>query len=114
MSKNQRPDIDALVRCAERFAALLSREPAPEAEVRRVLEDILFHRESWEAAREHLLTEAELINLVLAHLHTLLIESARVPSASEPGPEPWEDPALRDCIRQSLSLREPNQSGQRS
>jgi len=96
---SQRPNVEALVRCARLFAQSLSVSPLPDARARAVVDDVLFGRkDAWAGFTMGIITREEVTNLLLAHLHTELVSGlARYPEG-----EPWKRPELRDAFEKAL------------
>jgi hypothetical protein len=91
-----RPDIHRLVEIANELADVLRVGRAPEAKVREKLDEILFERGAFESASSGIITEDELVRLVLEHLHTLLSRGTAL------GPDPDEDSTLNATIHAAL------------
>lgn len=100
MPLKELPEIEGLVQCATQLAILLARDSASDARVRQMLEDVLWKREAWKAAQMQLITEDELINLILAHLCTFLGGDAKPEMESEL----WENRELRTRIHGCLFI----------
>lgn len=96
---SHRPDTEALVQCARSFARALEVNPLSDAAARSVIEDVLFGpKDGWAVYQSGLLTREELMNLLLAHLHTELVSAFR----QYPEGDPWERPELREAFRKAL------------
>ncbi|WP_437926236.1 hypothetical protein WMF37_45590 [Sorangium sp. So ce291] len=97
---SQRPsvDIEKNVLCAGRLANLLSVSPLSDEECRRVVREVLFERSAYESAQSGLITEAEAVQLLLAHLHTALGQ----PAVKEGEPFPWDEEGLLSCLRDAI------------
>ena len=91
-------DIEGIILCAGRFASLLSVSPLSDEECRRVVCEVLFERSAFESARSGLITEAEAVQLLLAHLHTALGQ----PAVKEGEPFPWDEQGLLSCFRDAI------------
>jgi hypothetical protein len=93
------PDVDALVACGRRLAALFFLPPAPEEKVRSKIKEILFDREKLECFRQGLITREELRGGLLAHLETLISQCA-----GAEGPKTWEDDELLGQVELALRI----------
>lgn len=91
-------DISKITLCADRFASLLSVPPLSDEECRRVVCEVLFDRSAFESAQSGLITEAEAVQLLLAHLHTALGQ----PAVKEGEPFPWDEQGLLSCLRDAI------------
>ncbi len=87
-----------LLQCATRFATLLGADAPAEEELRRCIESVLLGRDALEAARLGIITRRELVDLVLAHLHTLILDRSGV----QPEGEPWLDEHLLEDMHRGL------------
>ena len=96
------PNVEQLVRCANLLARCLSVAPVPETQARNAIEDVLFTRGNWEAAKKRIITPDELRDLVLAHLHCALATSDTNSHTYSVGREPWQDAGLLRCIEAAL------------
>ncbi|MGK4001475.1 hypothetical protein WMF31_02545 [Sorangium sp. So ce1036] len=97
-SQGSKVDIEKIVLCAGRFASLLSVSPLSDEECRRVVREVLFERSAFESAQSGLITEAETVQLLLAHLHTALGQ----PAVKEGEPFPWDEQELLSCLRNAI------------
>jgi hypothetical protein len=61
------PDIPLLLQCAKRLARSVGVRPAPDKDVRRVIDDILYGRQILAAGREALITREETGYVLVGH-----------------------------------------------
>jgi hypothetical protein len=78
-SVRSEPDMASLLDCIAKLAARMAIAAPAESLARERLTNVLVERGNIEAARQGLISHAELVQLVLAHVHTLLVPDASVP-----------------------------------
>lgn len=93
-----KPDIHALVKCGQDLAIHLGVIAPPNSAMQATIEALLFDRSNYVAAERGLITTDELVDLVLAHLQTLMGHDS---ATGELGP-------LAERIERALCLDEPD------
>lgn len=100
----EEPNIAQLVGAARRVAAALSVEPPPDAALEEFVRELLFgSRELWPVLREHLITEIELRDALLARTATFLCRHGGI---REPSSERWCTRELQLAYEEALFGRE--------
>ncbi|MEP1857427.1 MAG: hypothetical protein ABJI60_06490 [Kangiellaceae bacterium] len=80
---NKSPNIEELLECGVSLAEELGMEVPPREMFNSKIDEVLFERENYECAKSGLITNDELVNLVIAHFQTLVCNNSYADKPSE-------------------------------